>query len=152
MKICVNCKSKPVSKFGTKFCGRSCSATYNNKIYPKRGPEGQCKLCLATIIASKTYCDKCWIQRKRVYHCTLREMLGPSRPGFKYRKIRNEARHRYKNVENQCEKCDENFHIEICHIRPIGDFPLDTRIEIINARDNILFLCPNCHWEFDHGR
>jgi hypothetical protein len=33
---------------------------------------------------------------------------------------------------------------------PISSFADDTPIDVINAPDNLLALCPNCHWEFDH--
>lgn len=41
--------------------------------------------------------------------------------------------------------------MEICHIKPISEFSDDTLIAIINHPDNIVILCPNCHWEFDNG-
>lgn len=41
-------------------------------------------------------------------------------------------------------------HIEVCHIRPIADYPPDTLLSVINDTSNLIGLCPNCHWEFDH--
>ena len=41
-------------------------------------------------------------------------------------------------------------HIEIAHIKAIKDFDPDTRLSQINDVSNLLPLCPNCHWEFDH--
>jgi hypothetical protein len=41
-------------------------------------------------------------------------------------------------------------HVEICHRKAISEFPKDTLIIEVNNRNNVLFLCPNCHWEFDN--
>lgn len=50
-----------------------------------------------------------------------------------------------------CQNCGYNKHIELCHIKPVSEFSLDTKLSIVNAPDNILVLCPNCHWEFDNA-
>lgn len=56
-----------------KFCGSSCAATFNNRITPKRGPEGECKECKAEIPKRWTYCTDCRIagrnQSKSCYIC-----------------------------------------------------------------------------------
>jgi hypothetical protein len=46
--------------------------------------------------------------------------------------------------------------LAVCPVcgREIGkrtSFPLDTPISVVNSLDNLVGLCPNCHWEFDHG-
>ena len=79
--ICLNCK-KPIPLKGrrpskvkkNKFCSQSCSATFNNSMYPKReskyhkSPTSICKICGNAIPLKKrsknTYykrirCDKC---------------------------------------------------------------------------------------------
>jgi hypothetical protein len=28
---------------------------------------------------------------------------------------------------------------------------MDATVAEVNADENIIVLCPNCHWEFDHG-
>ena len=48
--------------------------------------------------------------------------------------------------------CGYDKHVEICHIKSIGSFPTDTIVSDINSLDNLLSLCPNCHYEFDHNR
>ena len=49
-----------------------------------------------------------------------------------------------------CECCGYDKHFEAAHIKPIGSFPLDTPISDINSLENLVSLCPNCHWEFDN--
>jgi hypothetical protein len=35
--------------------------------------------------------------------------------------------------------------------RSVVSFPGDTALSVVNSLDNLVGLCPNCHWEFDHG-
>lgn len=51
-----------------------------------------------------------------------------------------------------CAVCGYDAHYEVCHIKPINDFlPTDSVAEV-NELSNLVALCPNHHWEFDHGR
>lgn len=59
---CVNCGKTTVNP---KFCGRSCSATYNNKAYPKRKPEGQCKICGTPIRSQRLMCKICKLNKEK---------------------------------------------------------------------------------------
>ena len=67
--------------------------------------------------------------------------------------LRTIARRLYNNANlpRACHNCGYDKHVEICHIRAINSFPDDTPIAVINALENLVALCPNCHWEFDHG-
>jgi predicted restriction endonuclease len=65
--------------------------------------------------------------------------------------IRNRARSLYrKDILKGCVICGYTNHVEVCHIKPISDFPMNTLISVVNHRNNIVALCPNHHWEFDH--
>jgi len=66
--------------------------------------------------------------------------------------IRMHARNDYfRNNDNKsCEKCGYSKYIEICHKIPIKDFDDNTTLGEINNRDNLIGLCPNCHWEMDN--
>lgn len=50
-----------------------------------------------------------------------------------------------------CAVCGYSKFVEICHIKDLKDFTEDTSVSIINSIDNLVALCPNHHWEFDHG-
>lgn len=50
-----------------------------------------------------------------------------------------------------CAVCGYNKHTDIAHIKAVKDFSDDTPIYTINHIQNLTCLCPNCHWEFDHG-
>lgn len=62
------------------------------------------------------------------------------------------ARARAASPESPCQNCGYDKHTEVCHIKDISTFSEDTLISVVNSPDNLVRLCPNCHWEFDHGR
>lgn len=146
---CKNCK-KPFEKTikeikrgknNNHFCSRHCSTIYNNINYPKRKPEGKCCYCKIAITKSKKYCDQCTnntlIKKHKYYQTT----------------IRTNARALAKSLGwTSCKHCGYDKHIEICHIKPIKDFSEDSLISEVNHIDNLLPLCPNCHWEFDNKK
>ena len=50
-----------------------------------------------------------------------------------------------------CANCGYSKHVELAHIVAVSEFSDDVPFGIINSPDNILPLCPTCHWEFDTG-
>lgn len=147
MKKCLNCGTKTHNK---KFCSRSCSATYNNTLAPKRALEGSCRSCDTPISSGRTYCTNCYtIDWSKV---TKDQMLG-RRAYQKHSRIRDLARKAYSKLgrPKSCHICEYKAHIEVCHIKGIGLFPSTAYITEINHPSNLIGLCPNCHWELDHG-
>lgn len=71
----------------------------------------------------------------------------------KFHNIRINARKVMKdaNVTKECKKCGFNLYVEVCHIKAISDFPPEALIKEINSLDNLMYLCPNCHWRLDHN-
>ncbi len=71
----------------------------------------------------------------------------------KFNRVREISRRTYLNSEkeNKCLICGYNKHIDICHIKPISSYSKDTVLSEINSLDNLVALCRNCHWEFDHN-
>lgn len=139
-----------------KFCSSSCSATFNNKINPKRKPESKCVDCDKAITASRTRCKEhylIWVKNKEAKDMTLEEAIyWKHHKSSAFALVRSRARSTSKmKNSNGCEKCGYLKHVQACHKKPISSFPLDTKISEINRNDNILCLCPNCHWEYDHG-
>ena len=59
--------------------------------------------------------------------------------------------YRNNNGPDECAECGYDKHYEICHILPINSFTEDSNISEVNDFDNLVALCPNCHWEFDNG-
>jgi len=159
---CLNCNNNLTTKGQKKFCSKNCAAIFNNKKYPKRQKSKKnwpkCKCCSNTVKYFKgSYCKDC-INNKKHYHgkpvetLTLQEVV--TRKGSnRYDIVRNHASYLYRKnkTDLKCANCIYNKHVEICHIKPIKDFSLDTTIKEINDSSNIVLLCPNCHWEFDKG-
>jgi hypothetical protein len=158
---CLNCKGELLTKDSKKFCSKSCAGTYNGKVFPKRSKEKinwpKC-FCCDNKVARKSgkFCKEC-ISNKKHYHGTPIEsqtiIEGIRREGAnRYDMIRYHARRIFKKELNNplCEKCGYDKHVEICHRKAISEFPKDTLIIEVNNRNNVLFLCPNCHWEFDN--
>lgn len=132
-----------------KYCSRSCAAKVSNKT-PKRKKTKVCKTCSECIFNSRTYCSSCWDKRKTALDMTLEEAIyDKHHKSSAFALIRSRARTVMKNVSS-CQNCGYSKHVEICHVRPISKFPKDTLISEINDKTNLVALCRNCHWEFDH--
>jgi len=67
-------------------------------------------------------------------------------------RVRSLARNLYKQskLPKLCTKCGYSLHYEVCHIKSVKDFDDSQMISDINSPDNLLALCPNCHWELDN--
>ncbi|MBI5303413.1 MAG: HNH endonuclease [Chloroflexi bacterium] len=147
--ICLNCG---VETANPKFCSRSCAAQYNNKQFPKRDrKQFRCEKCGGVAEYRRKFCEDCspkngvdWSKRT----------FGFVRSSLDFHaRIRQLARKAYYTSDrpSQCVVCGYSKHIEICHIKSIQEFSEHTPISVINSLDNLVALCPNCHWEFDHG-
>lgn len=65
--------------------------------------------------------------------------------------IRQHARKELQHLPKICRSCGYEKYVEIHHIRPLRDFSGDAIVGEINALDNLIALCRNCHWELDKG-
>jgi hypothetical protein len=161
-RVKVNCKNcniefekvqSQIKRTKNHFCSRSCGAIYNNTISPKRSHNNSCRICGKRTEKSKAvYCDGC-----RPNHClipcsekTIGDIKKNQQQG-KYSPIRNHARNLMKNFPMVCKLCGYSKHVECCHIKAISEFSDDTKLSIVNSLENLILLCRNCHWEFDHG-
>lgn len=136
-----------------RFCSRSCAVMINNRgkqRNPKR--DRPCPRCAtAQALPNRKYCGQCW--RAIVEENTARN-LSSIHAAASYQRsatIRRHARKVYagSGMPQACAICGYDRHIEVCHIRPINSWSLDTPIAVINNRANLVALCPNHHWEFD---
>lgn len=164
---CITCQAELIKRDQKKFCSKSCAAKHNNKIPNRKVKERtslrKCKTeeCDEMLYANKdgnrVFCSVC-IQQKKHYHgyelneSSIEEVVA-RRGSNNYDTIRAHCHTLYKAEKKNpiCQHCGYNKHIELCHIQSIASFPKETKLKVVNARENILFLCPNCHWEFDHN-
>lgn len=149
--LCFTCNKETKNP---KFCSRSCSAIYTNQFKPKRQPEHHCKICNMLINCKRRYCDNCNPLFKTNYGkdiTLIQAKYTKHHHSSAYALIRTRARAIAKKLNwNSCKYCGYDKHIEIAHIHPISNFDKNTKISIINHPTNLLPLCPNCHWEYDH--
>ena len=148
---CLNCG---VETDNPKFCSTSCAAQLNNRAFPKRQRQRFfCKVCGAEADYRRAYCSKCDPTKPRDFSdVTIAEIRLRAR----YQAnawIRKLARRAYYSSDKpqRCFRCGYSAHFEVCHVRAIQDFPDDTTMSEVNELDNLVALCPNCHWELDHG-
>lgn len=143
-----------------KFCSKSCSAAVNNRKFPKRSKHKKkyfCRVCGIEISPRRVLCDEHNPQKVDWSKITLKDIMYSYKEGYgasnRYTRIRDNAQIIYKNSKrlDRCEKCSYKYHYHVCHIKPIHMFDLDTPVSEINALDNLIALCPNCHWEMDNG-
>jgi 5-methylcytosine-specific restriction endonuclease McrA len=148
MNICKQCEKETKNP---SFCSRSCSAVYNNKISPKRQLAGSCYSCSCPIRSTRKFCKPCWKQETAAKDMTLDEAsyLNHHRSSC-FALVRSRAREIFRKANKECSNCGYKKHVEVCHIKSISSFSPDTLLSVINSKDNLVLLCPNCHWEFDH--
>lgn len=169
---CLKCHQETAN---TKFCSRTCAASYNNTLYPKRKPKVKnCNICGKEFsIAGRRRCQECRdagkLRISQSFHGQKRTQYNPDfyklltiadyknrpsnvskHPLWAHNNIRNFCRSWNKHMQSMpCKRCNYALHVELAHIRPISDFPETATLGEVNAPDNVVPLCPNCHWEFD---
>jgi hypothetical protein len=153
MHKCNNCGNETTNP---KFCNKSCAASFNNKRFPKRKPQNICKDCSVVITSGRTRCKPCngiWQSGLLLNDgMTLQEAIYTNHHKTSaFSKVRSRARSVMKKMmPNGCQFCGYDKHVEVCHKKSLASFPLDTLVSEVNDPGNLLLLCPNCHWEFDH--
>lgn len=176
--VVTNCKTcnteitKRISEFNKStnhFCSQSCSATFSNTNrakYQKCEKTGilfsvlkelpKCMNCNKSFKKTRNTQICCSMMCTMEYHNknTIAESICKRVDANRYDSIRKSARnYSMKILPHYCANCKYDKHFEVCHIKPIKDFDLtNATIYEINNKDNLIHLCPNCHWEFDNNQ
>lgn len=173
IKKCGQCKN---DYYGPgKYCSKKCSRISLKGIKEIRKEvikkpistrvETKCKCCDNIILRTEYqikrnrghFCSKiCADKHKNKDNSNITKNDLKYSTGFahnKYVKIRIHAQKMYKQFVGiyKCAVCGYDKHVEICHKKAIKDFPDTTLLSEINSIDNLIALCPNCHWEFDNN-
>jgi hypothetical protein len=163
-KFCLKCNSPFKSKREkAMFCSINCSTTYMNINSPRKKNRKICTKCLETTKSWRhTLCERHWQEYKDskpdlYLNRTLKEYfekdsLKDLHPSSKSAHIRGLANSWFKHLKLlPCANCDYPLHVELCHIRAISDFDENSLLREVNSIENIIQLCPNCHWELDNN-
>lgn len=135
-----------------RFCSHSCAASYNNgsAVAPKKKAKPRfCVECKAPIDGnapdgSGLLCASCHVSSlHRLPYLTRNEASSAE--------IRRHTRHALIDRPRACVHCGYSRHVEAVHLRPMDDFPPDTPLSAINDPANLVYLCPNHRWEYEHG-
>lgn len=157
MKQCRKCKElldlsefykKTESKDGYKT---SCKKCDKKTRHSQNKPCLNCgKMCWSK---KKILCIKCTAKKhdeKRLSQ-TIGDKEYSKHKYAKYSYIRWHAKKIAKEAGwKSCARCGYSKHIEIAHKKAISSFDKNTLLIEINSLDNLIPLCPNCHWEFDN--
>ena len=137
-------------------CSRVCAGKLGK---PKE--QKYCKSCNKEIPYNKHFCTSCVDtgrhRLKRYGYKPQNEIrikdLVRRKGASRYDIVRQWARRdALKDIELPCcERCGYNKHVEVAHRKPVSDFSEETLISEVNSKENLMLLCPNCHWEFDHN-
>lgn len=156
---CINCDGETLNP---KFCGKSCAASTNNKLFVKRKMDRKCLDCD----------DLCWTYRHK--RCQKHLELYKQRQAASWKTktvgeyraliasknmhqssthvhIRGYAKTWFKELRKEpCRFCGYSKFVELAHIKAVSSFPDSALLSEINSLENLLPLCPTCHWEFDN--
>jgi hypothetical protein len=150
-------KPNQIKKDKNNFCCRSHAAIYNNKMYQKRAPtKWRCMDCDKKVSHGSKRCQGCKrIDALKIYnsHTIEEKVYKKGDASLKFVYIRKHAGIvlELENRKKKCEACEWDKHVHVAHIKALSSFDLTTKIGVVNAPENLKYLCPNCHWEFDHN-
>ena len=155
MTECLNCSKETKNP---KFCSRNCAATFNNKSTPKRTHSKICDVCGEKAISYRhTKCkdhfeeNKTRVKTKTIGEYRQLQSVKNKHPSWLHAHIRNFARSWLKHLTKlPCAKCGYDKHVELAHIKAVTDFTDNALLSEVNSENNVIQLCPNCHWEFDN--
>lgn len=157
MNLCLNSNCGILTE-NPKYCCRSCAATVTGSQYPKRKLTNTCTSCPTLVSSRRLRCDSCWAfhyettrKNKTLGEYRHDKSLKGKHRSWVHAEIRGFARRWNKQLVNEpCRHCGYDKHVEIAHIKAISAFSDDALLGEVNSRENLLPLCPNCHWEFDN--
>lgn len=115
----------------------------------------KCPFCDSLIYKESKTCVQC-SPRADMGHKTLGEYrnlesVKGKHPSWVYAHVRGMARSKFKKLLSlPCAHCGYSKHVELAHVKPLSSFPDSALLSEINSEENVIQLCPNCHWEFDN--
>jgi hypothetical protein len=147
---CKHCKKEFMPNWGKQeYCSVGCA----NKDNPRRKKTKKCKICQTLIFSDYTYCPKCIEEKnEKLSNTPLSSFIKKINGASKFSQIREQARRIMKNEQQVCTNCGYSKHVEVAHKKDIKSFLPTALVKDVNDKNNLILLCPNCHWEFDHNK
>lgn len=143
-------KPSEISKKKNLFCSQKCFHEFQNR------NQKPCQICNTNLIKNtRSTCSSCYKEKIAqnqldIENKTIKE-LQCGKGANQNNKIRYHALQIVKDRLKICVHCNYDFHVEVAHIKGISDFDETAKIREVNHPVNLLLLCPNCHYEFDHS-
>ncbi len=156
--LCRHCQNQILPKEGRGllsvqnrvFCSRSCANAAHNQAAPKRTrKDRKCILCGGAFKeghSRRKICPACWAAEAERLNARTKGETSRRNLYFHAAKVMAAIER-----EPKCQQCGYAKFVDICHIRSVGSFPETALLLEINAPENLTYLCPNCHHEFDAG-
>lgn len=138
------------------FCSQSHAAKFNNKgIARNKRKVKYCSKCNEGFLPDKRtrICPKCTVvcENLTIAEIVSRISAKGKHPSWRHAFIRTMNRNWNKDFPHLCQVCGYSQHVEYAHIQSVSSFPETTTLRVVNDPSNVLVLCRNHHWEFDHG-
>lgn len=159
-----------------KYCSQRCAVSQTNRergrAFRAANPNPKRKYKAKKCIKAKCenmatgpwakYCDdhkevRKEYKKRRHMHTRikgLKRKRGYTKHGYMFlsRYLRGMAKNEFGYLRQYpCARCGYDKNCELCHIKEIKEFTENDKIKVINARENLVQLCRNCHWEMDNG-
>jgi 5-methylcytosine-specific restriction endonuclease McrA len=90
------------------------------------------------------------IQQLTIAEYRVKYPPTPSRGRWHFIRINARKVLAESNIKKSCKVCGYSVHVEVCHIKSISSFTETDTISQVNSLENLVYLCPNHHWEYDH--
>lgn len=154
LMYCKNCRIPFVCKtLNQLYCSASCRNIDSVRRW-RRVHRKKCPNCDEFILPDSTHCKQCYKSATEISDMTLGEaiyLIHHCSSAYSLVRTRARAVAKKLGIIDKCFNCGYNKHVEIAHKKKISSFSLETMISVINEESNLIALCRNCHWEFDHG-
>ena len=152
MNNCLHCGAATTN---AKYCSRSHAAIHTNQQAPKRRLTRVCSECDTLIPGSRQFCAVHGKRKANYRLMTVAQLKAKDvnkHPSYYRGHLNSITRLLNAHRPRVCQACGYAKHVEYCHIQPIKAFPDSTTVQEVSGPENILVLCPNYHWEYDHGQ
>lgn len=153
VRRCHHCSNETANP---KYCSRACAASANNQRPRTRlQPTGRCADCGGPIRISRKYCKNCLLANHRINapNKTLNDLFRSGSRNVYHTSVRQHAKQiaAAAGLLAACSICGYSTYVECCHIKAVSTFPKTTLLSVVNAKENLIGLCPNHHQELDMG-